>query len=66
VQAAAAFGEGAAGGVVSHPVLEKNRMHLIFASGSSSTHMIDVTSVYPKQCHNEREYYSTLLHDRKF
>jgi hypothetical protein len=28
--------------------------------------MIDVTSVYPKQCHNEREYYSTLLHDRKF
>jgi hypothetical protein len=25
-----------------------NRMHLICAPGSSSTHMIDVTSVYPK------------------
>jgi hypothetical protein len=51
---------------VSHPVLERNRMHLICASESSSTHMIDDTSVYLKQYHNEREYHSTLLHDRKF
>jgi hypothetical protein len=33
---------------LSHPVLERNRMHLICAPGSSSTHMIDDTSVYPK------------------
>jgi hypothetical protein len=51
---------------VSHPVLERNRMHLICALGSSSAHMIDNTSVCPKQCLNEREYQSTLLHDRKF
>jgi hypothetical protein len=50
---------------VSHPVLERNRMHLICAPGSSSTYMIDDTSVYPKQCHNEIEYYSTSLHDQK-
>jgi GR25 family glycosyltransferase involved in LPS biosynthesis len=37
-------------------------MHLICAPGSSSKHMIDNTSVYPKQYHNEREYHSTLLH----
>jgi hypothetical protein len=49
--------------IMSHPVLERNRMHLICAPGSSSTHMIDNTSVYPKQYHNETEYYSTLLHD---
>jgi hypothetical protein len=47
---------------LSHPVLERNRMHLICAPGSSSTHMIDDTSVYSKQYHNEIEYYSTLLH----
>jgi hypothetical protein len=29
------------------------------------THMIGDTSVYPKQCYNEKEYYSTLLRDRK-
>jgi hypothetical protein len=40
-----------------------NQMHLICAPGSSSTHMIDITSVYPKQCNNEIEYNSTLLHD---
>jgi hypothetical protein len=40
-------------------------MHLICVLGSSSAHMIDDTSVYPKQCHNETEYHSTLLHDRK-
>jgi hypothetical protein len=50
---------------VSHLVLERNQMHLICAPGSSFTHMIDDTSVYPKQCHNEREYHSTLLHDQK-
>jgi hypothetical protein len=38
-------------------------MHLICAAGSSSTHMIEDTSVYPKQRQNEREYYSTLLYD---
>jgi hypothetical protein len=41
-------------------------MHLICAQRSSSVHMIDDTSVYSKQCYNEIEYYSTLLHDRKF
>jgi len=47
------------------PGLRKNRMHLIYTPGSSSTHMIDVTNVYPKQCHNEIEYHNTLLHDRQ-
>jgi hypothetical protein len=42
-----------------------NRMHLICAPGSSSAHTIDYTSVYPKQCLNEREYHITLLYDRK-
>jgi hypothetical protein len=50
---------------VSHPVLERNRMHLTYAPGPSSAHIIDYTSVYSKQCHNKIEYYSTLLHDRK-
>jgi hypothetical protein len=46
---------------LSHLVLERNRMHLIRAPGSSSTHMINSTSVYPKQYHNERECHSTWL-----
>jgi hypothetical protein len=44
---------------------KENRMHLICALESSSTHMKNHTSVYPKQCHNEIEYHSTLLHDRQ-
>jgi hypothetical protein len=40
------------------------RMHPICAPGSSSAHT-DVTSEYPKQCINEKEYNSTLLHDRQ-
>jgi hypothetical protein len=38
-------------------------MHPICALGSSSAHIVDVTSEYPKQCINEIEYNSTLLHD---
>jgi hypothetical protein len=41
-----------------------NRMHPICAPGSSSAHTVDVTSEYPKQCINVKEYNSTLLHDR--
>jgi hypothetical protein len=33
-----------------------NRMHPICARGSSFAHIVDVTSVYPKQCINEIEY----------
>jgi hypothetical protein len=40
-----------------------NRMHPICAPGSSSAHTVDVTSKCPKQCINEIEYDSTLLHD---
>jgi hypothetical protein len=40
-------------------------MHLICVLVSSSTHMIEDTSVYPKQFCNEKEYDSTLLHDRE-
>jgi hypothetical protein len=36
----------------------------ICASGSSSAYTVDITSEYPKQCINEIEYNSTLLHDR--
>jgi hypothetical protein len=42
-----------------------NRMHPICAPGSSSAHTIDVTSEYTKQCINEIEYSSNLLHDRQ-
>jgi hypothetical protein len=42
-----------------------NRMHPICAPGSSSAHIVDVTSEYPKQCINEKEYNSTLLHDQQ-
>jgi hypothetical protein len=42
-----------------------NWMHPICTPGSSSAHIIDVTSVYPKQCINEIEYNNTLLHDRQ-
>jgi hypothetical protein len=44
---------------------KNNRMHPIYAPGSSSAHTVDVTSEYPKQCVNEEEYNSTLLHDRQ-
>jgi hypothetical protein len=40
-------------------------MHPICAPGLSSAHTVDVTSEYPKQCVNEIEYNSTLLHDRQ-
>jgi hypothetical protein len=60
------LGEGSSIGDVSslsHPILERNRMHLICILGSCSTHIIDDTSVYPKQYHNERSiivlYYMT-------
>jgi hypothetical protein len=49
------------GSTLLHPILKREPN----APGSSSTHMIDVTSVYPKQCNNEIEYHSTLLHDRQ-
>jgi hypothetical protein len=42
-----------------------NQMHPICAPASSSAHIVDVASVYPKQYINEIEYKSTLLHDRQ-
>jgi hypothetical protein len=34
-------------GMVSHPILQRNRMHLTCAPGSIYTHMIDKTRVIP-------------------
>jgi hypothetical protein len=39
-------------------------MHPICVLGLSSSHIVDVISEYPKQCINEIEYNSTLLHDQ--
>jgi hypothetical protein len=48
-------------GSVSHPVFERNRMRLICASKSSFVHTYDRRyKCIPEQCHNEREYHSTL------
>jgi hypothetical protein len=37
------------GGSLSHPILQRNRMHLTCAPGSFYTHMIDKTRVIPLQ-----------------
>jgi hypothetical protein len=41
-----------------------NQMYPICALGSSSAHIVDITNEYMKQCINEIEYNSILLHDR--
>ena len=48
-------------GCLSHPVYERNRMHLICIPESRSIHTIDKESEIPLQSHNKREYIKNFI-----